>query len=200
MAASHFSRRHFLSQQAFGLGGVALNWLLEQDRARAAPAKPGNERNSFDLQPRLSARQPQATAMISMFMQGGPSHLDLFDPKPELARRHLQNFTGDIKYDDTAGASTKLFASPWKFHKHGQCGMELSELVPHLGAVADDICLIRSMKTGVNNHDQSINALNTGEILPGRPSLGSWFTYALGCETQNLPAFIALTDPSGFPV
>ena len=138
--------------------------------------------------------------MISMFMQGGPSHLDLFDPKPELAKRHLQDFTGDIKYDDTAGASTKLFASPWKFRKHGQCGMELSELLPCLGAVADDICLIRSMHTGVNNHDQSINALNTGEILSGRPSLGSWLTYALGCETQNLPAFAALTDPGGLPV
>ena len=138
--------------------------------------------------------------MISMFMQGGPSHLDLFDPKPELAKRHLQDFTGDIKYDDTAGASTKLFASPWKFHKHGRCGMELSELLPCLGGVADDICLIRSMHTGVNNHEQSINALNTGEILNGRPSLGSWLTYALGCETQNLPAFAALTDPGGLPV
>ena len=200
MAASHFSRRHFLSQQAFGLGGVALNWLLEQDRARAAPAKPGNERTSFDLNSRPPAGPPRANAMISMFMQGGPSHLDLFDPKPELAKRHLQHFTGDIKYDDTAGASTKLFASPWKFRKHGQCGMELSELVPHLGSIADEICLIRSMRTGVNNHDQSINAMITGEIISGRPSLGSWFTYALGCETQNLPAFIALTDPAGLPV
>ena len=72
--------------------------------------------------------------MISMFMQGGPSHLDLFDPKPELAKRHLQNYTGDIKYDNAAEASTKLFASPWKFRKHGQCGMELSELLPRLGA------------------------------------------------------------------
>ena len=102
-----------------------------------------------------------------MFMQGGPSHLDLFDPKPELDKRHLQSFVGDIKYDDAAGASTKLFASPWRFRKHGQSGMELSELLPYLGTVVDDICLIRSMHTGVNNHDQSINALNTGEILPG---------------------------------
>src|SRR5690242_18826344 len=101
MAASHFSRRHFLSQQAFGLGGLALNWLLEQDRARATPAKPASVRTSFDLHHRSPARQPHATAMISMFMQGGPSHLDLFDPKPELTKRHLQHFTGDVKYDDT---------------------------------------------------------------------------------------------------
>jgi len=168
MATPHYTRRHFLSQQAFGLGGLALNWLLQQDRAQASPTSAASERTSFDLRPRVPSRPPHATAMISMFMQGGPSHLDLFDAKPELAKRHLQNFTGDIKYDDTAGASTKLFASPWKFRKHGQCGMELSELLPCLGAVADDICLIRSMHTGVNNHDQSINALNTGEILSGR--------------------------------
>jgi uncharacterized protein (DUF1501 family) len=138
--------------------------------------------------------------MISMFMQGGPSHHDLFDPKPELQKRHLENFPGEIKYDNAAEASAKLFASPWKFSKQGQCGMELSELLPHLGGVADDICLIRSMRTGVNNHGQSINAMNTGRITDGRPALGSWVTYALGSESQNLPAFVVLTDPSGVPV
>jgi uncharacterized protein (DUF1501 family) len=138
--------------------------------------------------------------MISMFMQGGPSHHDLFDPKPELQKRHMENFPGEIKYDNAAEASAKLFASPWKFSKHGQCGMELSELLPHLGGVADDICLIRSMRTGVNNHGQSINAMNTGRITDGRPALGSWVTYALGSESQNLPAFVVLTDPSGVPV
>ena len=151
MATPHYTRRHFLSQQVFGLGGLALSWLLQQDSAQASPTRATSERTSFDLRSRLPSHPPQATAMISMFMQGGPSHLDLFDPKPELAKRHLQDFTGDIKYDDTAGATTKLFASPWKFRKHGQCGMELSELLPNLGEVADDICLIRSMHTGVNN-------------------------------------------------
>lgn len=200
MSTQHYNRRHFLSQQAFGLGGLALSWLMQSTRVGAAPVNPTNIRTSFDLHPRVASRPPQARAMISMFMQGGPSHIDLFDPKPELTKRHLQNFTGEIKFDDTAGASTKLYASPWKFRRHGQCGMELSELVPCLGDVADDICLIRSMHTGVNNHEQSISALNTGEILPGRPSLGSWITYALGCETENLPAFMALTDPGGLPV
>src|SRR3954462_6183236 len=112
MATPHYTRRHFLSQQAFGLGGLALSWLLQQDCAMASPTKAAGERTSFDLRPRPTTRPPQATAMISMFMQGGPSHIDLFDPKPELAKRHLQNFTDDIKFDDTAGASTKLFASP----------------------------------------------------------------------------------------
>ena len=197
---SHFTRRHFLTQRAFGLGGLALAWLLEQDGALAVPPKPALEPATFDLKPKAPALQPQAKAMISMFMQGGPSHIDLCDPKPELAKRHLQNFTGDIKYDNAAEASAKLFGSPWKFSKHGQCGMDLSELLPCLGEVADDICLIRSMHTGVNNHGQSINALNTGRATSGRPALGSWLTYALGSECQNLPAFVVLSDPGGLPV
>lgn len=197
---SHFTRRHFLTQQAFGLGGLALAWLLREDRALAVPAKPTLEPETFDLKPKAPAHPPQARAMISMFMQGGPSHIDLCDPKPELTKRHLQTYTGDIKYDNAAEASAKLFGSPWKFSKYGQCGMDLSELLPNLGLVADDICLIRSMHTGVNNHGQSINALNTGRITPGRPALGSWMTYALGSESQNLPAFVVLSDPGGLPV
>ncbi len=194
------SRRHFLEQQAFGIGGLALAWLMQQDAARAAPAKPLLEPQTFDLKPRQPVKPPQTRAMISLFMQGGPSHIDLCDPKPELNKRHLQTYTGDIKYDNAAEASAKLFGSPWKFTKYGQCGMDLSELLPHLGSVADDICLIRSMHTGVNNHGQSINALNTGRITGGRPALGSWVTYALGSENQNLPAFVVLTDPGGLPV
>lgn len=194
------SRRHFLQQQAFGLSGIALAWLMNEDGLLAAPPKPATQPLTYDLLPKPPSHPPQAKAMISMFMQGGPSHHDLFDPKPELQKRHMENFPGEIKYDNAAEASAKLFASPWKFSKHGQCGMELSELLPHLGGVADDICLIRSMRTGVNNHGQSINAMNTGRITDGRPALGSWVTYALGSESQNLPAFVVLTDPSGVPV
>ncbi len=194
------SRRHFLQQQAFGLSGLALAWLLKQDGVTAAPPKPEFDRVAYDLLPKPTDHPPQATAMISMFMQGGPSHHDLFDPEPELLKRHLQEFPGEIKYDNAAEASAKLFASPWKFSPRGQCGMELSELVPHLGEVADEICLIRSMHTGVNNHGQSINAMNTGRILGGRPALGSWVTYALGSASQELPAFVVLTDPAGVPV
>jgi uncharacterized protein (DUF1501 family) len=194
------SRRHFLQQQAFGLSGIALAWLMNEEGLLAAPPKPATQPLTYDLLPKPPSHPPQAKAMISMFMQGGPSHHDLFDPKPELQKRHMENFPGEIKYDNAAEASAKLFASPWKFSKQGQCGMELSELLPHLGGVADDICLIRSMRTGVNNHGQSINAMNTGRITDGRPALGSWVTYALGSESQNLPAFVVLTDPSGVPV
>jgi hypothetical protein len=138
--------------------------------------------------------------MISLFMQGGPSHLDLFDPKPALAKRHGTNYSRELQIDNAGEASSKLFAGPWKFHKHGRCGMELSELLPHLGSIADEITLIRSMRTTVNNHGQSINALNTGRITAGRPVLGSWLTYALGSESENLPAYVVLTDPGSLPV
>jgi hypothetical protein len=101
------SRRHFLAQQGFGLAGTALVWLLQQDSARAEPAKPDLERKQFDLLPKPSPQPPQARAMISMFMQGGPSHLDLFDRKPALEKLHMQNFPGEIKYDNAAESSAK---------------------------------------------------------------------------------------------
>jgi hypothetical protein len=182
------------------IGSLALSWLLHQERARAAPAKPALQPPVYDLTPKLPPAPPRARAMIALFMQGGPSHLDLFDPKPELSRLDGKNYTGDIKYDNAGEASARLLASPWKFQKYGACGMELSELLPGLGTIADEITLIRSMHTGVNNHGQSINALNNGRITTGRPVLGSWLTYALGTESQNLPAYCVLTDPGGLPV
>jgi hypothetical protein len=194
------SRRHFLAQQSMGIGGLALAWLFSRDAARGAPLKPTLEKPTYDLLPKQPGREPKARAMISIFMQGGPSHVDLFDPKPELTKRHLENYTGDIKYDNAAEASAKLFGSPWKFAPRGNCGMELSELLPGLAEVADDITLVRSMHTGVNNHGQSINALNNGRSTTGRPVLGSWLTYALGTENESLPAYVVLSDPTGLPV
>ena len=201
MPGSIFNRRHFLATQSFSLGSLALTWLMEREGIAAAPAKPTLERPTFDLKPKLPHAEPRAHAMISMFMQGGPSHVDLFDPKPELAKHHMQDYSGgDFKFDSTDQASRKLFAGPWKFRPHGDCGTELSELLPHLGSVADDVCVIRSMRTGVNNHGQSILALQSGVVVPGRPSLGSWMTYALGSENDDLPAFFVLRDPASLPV
>lgn len=183
-----------------GLQSLALAWLLDQERAQAAPAKPELQPTAFDLTPKQPLHPPQATAMISMFMQGGPSHLDLFDPKPALHKLDGKEFPGKIKYDNAAQASPIVLGSPWKFRAHGECGTELSELLPHLASIVDDVTVVRSMHTGVNNHGQSIHAMNTGRILRGRPSLGSWLTYGLGTESQNLPAFVAMTDPQGIPV
>ncbi|MEZ6118118.1 MAG: DUF1501 domain-containing protein [Pirellulaceae bacterium] len=175
--------------------------LLQKDAlAETAPIKPELEPRTFDLLPKAPLRPAKATAMISMFMLGGPSQIDLFDPKPELMKRHGQTFTGDVKFDNAAQASRELMGPAWKFRHHGECGMEISELLPHLGSIADDITLIRSMHTGVNNHVPSNYALSTGANTSGRPVLGSWLLNALGSETQELPAYVALTDPRGLPL
>jgi hypothetical protein len=196
----HWSRRRFLTANTFGVGGVALAWLLHRDGLLAEPARPDLERRNYDLLPRPPQHPPRATAMISLFMQGGPSHLDLFDPKPLLTKFDGTKFQGDIKYDNAAQASATLLGSPWKFAPRGRCGTEISALLPHLAEIVDDVTLIRSMHTGVNNHGQSIFALNGGRPVAGRPALGSWLTYGLGSESQDLPAFVVLTDPEGLPV
>ncbi|RMG33600.1 MAG: DUF1501 domain-containing protein [Planctomycetota bacterium] len=200
MSAQCFTRRHFLASQGWGLGSIALAWLLKQDGLLAETERPELQPRTFDLKPKAPDRPPRAKAMISLWMQGGPSHLDLFDPKPMLQKYDGKPFPGEVKYDNAAQASSKVLASPWKFRHYGECGMELSELLPHTGRMADDITLIRSMHTGVNNHGQSIRALINGRILGGRPTLGSWVVYGLGSETQNLPAYVALIDPGQLPV
>jgi hypothetical protein len=201
MHTDHLStRRHFLASGAFGVGSIALAWLLDQDGLRAAPARPELEPKVYDLTPKPPHYPPRARAMISLWMQGGPSHIDLFDPKPEMAKWDGKKYPGEVNYDMANQASDKVLAPLWKFHKHGQCGMELSELLPHLGEVVDDITLIRSMYTDVNNHGSSIRALQTGNMRGGRAALGSWIPYALGSESQNLPAFVALTDTGPIPV
>jgi hypothetical protein len=195
------SRRHFLASGGMGVGSVALAWLLNQEGLlRAEPAKPDLQPHHHDMKPRTAHFAPRATAMISLFMQGGPSHIDMFDPKPALEKYDGKPFPGTIKYDNAAQASSKVLASPWKFKKCGQSGVELSELVPNLAEVVDDITLVRSMHTGVNNHGESIQALHTGRRGAGHPTMGSWVSYGLGTMNQNLPAYLALPDPGGLPV
>lgn len=194
------TRRDFL-EKSYGLGTIALLSLMKEEGLLANPAAAGTGPVHYDNSPKPTHGSfGQAKAMISLFMQGGPSHIDLFDPKPELAKLDGKDFPGEVKYDDAAGASREVMGPGWKFSKHGQCGMDFSELVPHMAGIADDITMIRSMHTGVNNHGQSINALHNGSILTGRPTLGSWLTYGLGSENRNLPAYVALTDPRGLPV
>src|SRR5262245_39712621 len=194
------TRRDWLRNSTFGVGSVALAWLLERERLLAEPARPELQPTHFDLKPKPPLHAPRATAMISLFMQGGPSHVDLLDPKPELTRLDGKPFPGTIKYDNAAQASSKVLGSPWKFKKHGRSGIEVSELLPHLAEIVDDIAVVRSMHTGVNNHGQSIYALATGRVTGGAPVLGSWLLYGLGSVAQNLPAFVALPDPASLPV
>jgi hypothetical protein len=201
------SRREFLATTGFGVGSLALAHLLEADGllgsargAETAPGKPG-ENLPLDLTPRAPHAAPRATAMISLFMHGGPSHVDLFDPKPELTKQSGTDYGGEVVYSFVNRANKKLFGSPWKFEKRGQCGTEISELLPEISGIVDDICLIRSMHTGHNGHEVSIRYFHGGIAgVTGRPTLGSWMVYGLGSESRNLPAYMVLSDPGGHPV
>lgn len=195
------TRRRFLQRNAMGVGGVALSWMLQQERLLGSPPVKPTDIVFQDLNQRTPQLPARAKAMISLFMHGGPSHIDLLDPKPELTRRNGEDYQGSIDYSFTNRASKKLLGSPWKFRKQGECGTEVSELLPHLSGVIDDVCVIRSMHTGNNGHEPNIRYFHGGVPgLPGRPTLGSWMVYGLGCETQELPAYVALSDPGGLPV
>ena len=139
------TRRHFLAQNAMGIGGVALAWLLQREGLLAKPVKPDLTATTHTLLPKQPHHKPRAKAMISCFMQGGPSQMDICDPKPQLDEWAGRDFPEKIKYDNAAQASSKVLASKWKFKKHGQSGMDFSELVPGFGEVADELCLILSL-------------------------------------------------------
>lgn len=196
------SRRAFLSSQSMGLGGLAATWLLANDGFAADPVRPTLERPTYDLTPKPPHMEPAARAMISIFTSGGPSQIDLFDPKPEVDRRNDTEFTGELKLGSNMAArnSRKLLGSKWKFRRYGESGMAMSELLPHIGSIADDITLIRSMQTFNSSHGPAIASINTGRPLRGRPSLGSWLTYGLGTESQDLPAFVVLTAEDVLPL
>ena len=194
------SRRHFLGAGSFGLGSTALAWMLQQDGLLAAPARPELEPQKYDLNPKPGHHPARARAMISILMIGGPSQMDLFDPKPLLKEWEGRSFPGELKFDNAGQASSKVMPGLWEFRRHGESGTELSSLLPHLAGVVDDLCIIRSMRTGVNNHGQSLHALTNGRITHGAPVLGSWLGYGLGNESQDLPAFLTLTHPSGLPL
>jgi hypothetical protein len=187
------SRRNFFQNLGIGLGGLGLLTLLDDTLGSALPV-------SFDVLPKKPHFKPRARRVIFLFQNGGPSHVDLFDRKPELINRDGQK-PGEGYVNTVDAKKTGLWlSSPFSFHKHGQCGMELSELFPHLAQHADDMALIRSMVTGHSNHEQAIWNFNTGLTTPGRPALGSWVGYGLGTENQNLPAYVAILNPRGLPV
>ena len=196
------SRRHLLQSSLYGLSALGAAWLLRQDGVLAGDGlpKPLLEQPVYDLRPKQPPQRPSATAMISMFMMGGPSQIDMFDPKPELTKRNGEQFAGDIHFDNAAQASRQIMGPQWTFRPRGECGMEISDLMPHLGEIADDITLIRSMHSAVNNHFPGFFAMNTGSGVGGRATLGSWLVYALGSESHELPAYVALTHPWGLPI
>lgn len=200
-ADTHFlSRRRFLARNALGIGSVALATLLNEEGLLAKPPEL-RDQPPTDVLPRTPHFTPQATAMISLFMHGGPSHMDLLDPKPELSRLDGTDYPGEVKFSFVNRASKKLMGSRWKFSQHGESGTPVSELLPHFAEIVDDACVIRSMHTGFNGHEVSIRYFHNGvPATLGRPTIGSWLTYALGSESRDLPAYMVLVDPGGPPV
>jgi hypothetical protein len=199
MPGAEFSRRRFLASSGLGLGSLALACLLDQNGLLAADSSDGIPRNAAhnDLRPRSGHFPARARAMIQFYQEGGASQVDLFDPKPELSKRNGQPHPDKLEAVSAANKNI-LLASPFKFQRHGQCGMELSELIPHLGSLADELCLVRSMHTEHNNHPEANAMMQSGKTFAGRPTVGAWVSYALGTENQNLPAYIVLRDPRGY--
>jgi hypothetical protein len=174
------SRRDMLRMSGLGFGSLALQSLLHAEH------------------PRRPHVTPRARAVIMLVQNGGPSPMDLFDPKPALKKREGTVHSTRVEMFQMGSEANKLLGTPFRFHHRGRCGMELSEVLPHMGTIADDLCLVRSMVSEHNNHTEGLVLLNTGKIFPGRPALGSWISYALGTVNQNLPAYVVLRDPGGY--
>jgi hypothetical protein len=184
-----YCRREILKQCGMGLPALAFGQLLASESSASPTVNPlGAKSPHFP---------PKARRIVHLFMNGGPSHVDTFDPKPMLDKYAGQDLPGgNPRTERKTGAA---FPSPYKFHKHGQSGVEVSEIFPEVASCVDDITVIRSMHADVPNHEPSLLLMNCGEGRLIRPSVGSWITYGLGTENQNLPAFIAMC-PGGYPI
>ena len=189
------SRRELLCRCGMGFGALALADLMGQAGLLSSQAFAAQGVNP--LLPKASPLPATAKRVIHLFFNGGASHVDTFDPKPALAKYAGKELpTPNLPTERKTGAA---FPSPFKFQKYGQSGVEVSEIFPHVGSCADDICFIRSMHADVPNHEPSLLLMNCGEARLIRPSMGSWLTYGLGTENQNLPAFVAMC-PGGYPI
>lgn len=185
------SRRHFLNSFGMGLGSIALSSLLKPEALLGAT----NSRGSLGT----SHFPPKAKRIIYLFQSGGPSQLDLYDPKPTLIKKHGTELPEEIRQGQRLTAmsgnqaSLPLAGSPFKFNPHGQSGIEISDALPHISSIADDICLVRSMHTEAINHGPGVTHMQTGSQFPGRPSIGAWLNYGLGRTNDNLPSFVVMT-------
>lgn len=190
------SRRRMLGETAGGLAGIALSWLLAR-RGHAAPQgedPPGNGAPAvYDTRPKRPHHAPLARQVIFIFMGGGPSQMDLFDPKPMLTKHHGEPISFGIN-QRAIGGSTRLMASPFEFRRHGESGIELSELLPATAEIADEIAVVRSGVTTRIDHGEALLVMHTGRPISGFPTMGSWVTYALGSECDDMPAYIAIPD------
>ncbi len=190
------SRRNFLATSASGVGLAAVASLLRDEGLLTAATDAVNP-----LAPKPGHAAPKAKACICIYLEGAPSQLDLFDPKPKLNELHGQKLPDSllekVRFAFIKKDGARIMGSPRKFTKHGQCGMELSDYLPHLATCADDIALIRSMHTDTFNHHPGQLMMNTGVPTFGRPSMGSWINYGLGSESRNLPGYVVLNTGRG---
>lgn len=196
-SAMPYSRREMLSRSGLGFGAIGLASVLQQTgllQPTVASAAGGVALNP--LAPRHPHFPAKAKRVIHLFMNGGPSHVDTFDPKPSLDKYHGQELPFNLPTERKTGAA---FRSPFRFRKYGESGIEVSELFDHTAKHIDDIAVIRSMQADVPNHEPSLLLMNCGEPRQIRPSFGSWMTYGLGSENQDLPGFIAMC-PGGYPI
>jgi hypothetical protein len=197
---SFLNRRHFLKHSGKGLGGIALTSLLARDGLLAVdkPIRPNIE-STKPFSARNPHFSPAAKNVVVIFCSGACSHLDTFDYKPELVKRHGQPMPGGEKLKTFQGEQGNLIKSPWAFKPRGQTGKMVSDLVPQLGELADEICFIHSLTGKTNTHGPGENFMSTGYTLDGFPSMGAWVTWALGSENEELPAYVAIPDPRGTP-
>ena len=188
------NRRSFIHQSAYGIGGLAMAMLQGRGLAASALARPEHWNGVL----KEAHRPAKAKRVIFLCMAGGPSQFETFDYKPKLAeldgKAFPESFTKGQQLAQLQGTELKARGPVTTFKKHGQSGIEISDLFPHMASVADDLCVIHSMQTEQINHDTAHAFMNTGSIIKGRPSMGSWLTYGLGAETQNLPGFVVLTS------
>src|SRR5262245_28468799 len=196
------TRRHFFRQTGFGIGALALSSLLDQNFFAQAEQKGSAVNSMSSVGPKPPHFAPKARNIIYLFMAGGPSQLDLFDYKPRLEELNGQpipeSFTRGERFAFIKG-TPRLLGSPHRFKRHGECGAEISELLPQTASIADEIAIIRSMQTTQFNHAPAQIFINTGHQIIGRPSVGSWLTYGLGSENRDLPGFVVLLSGRGNP-
>jgi hypothetical protein len=202
MIQNMLHRRAFLNQTGVGLGAVALASLMDYSRNThrlfSAEGAVNQVGNALPGLPHFAAK---AKRVIFLYMSGGPSHLETFDNKPQLAALNGQPMPDSVTQGQPIaqlqGQQLKCLGPQFKFARHGQSGQEIADVLPHIAGVADDIAIIRSMHTDQINHDPAHTVMNTGTSISGRPSMGSWITYGLGSESQNLPGFVVLTSEGG---
>jgi hypothetical protein len=184
------SRRHFLWNSGGGIGGIALAWMLAREARAASP------KISSALTPHF---KPRAKRVVQIFCMGGVSHVDTFDYKPDLEKFHGQSLSNKGENLGFFGQPGNVMKSPWAFRQHGRSGAWVSELLPHIAGCVDDLTFIKSMVARSNNHTPATFQMNSGFTMNGFPSMGSWLSYGLGTENEDLPTFVVLPDPRGLP-